>query len=112
MADVTDTQQERKTARSVALFERHKLWPITYPRVAAMRFYQSRFLRLLRHDCQAFGPPASSRRGRVLAYSNESLSSYSTVISLVDGSRMRRSGAINGRGRGEECQHFPDHEDP
>jgi hypothetical protein len=72
-----------------------------------MRFYQSRFFRLLPHDCEGCGAPASSRRGNVLAYPNESLSSYSTVIALVDGARMRSACAIDIRRRGAECKHFP-----
>ncbi len=72
-----------------------------------MRCYQSRSFRLLPHDCEGYGAPASSRRGRVLAYSHESLSSYSTVITLVDRSRMRRSRVFDIRRRGDQCKHFP-----
>ena len=72
-----------------------------------MRFNQSRFFRLLPHDCQDCGPLASSRRERLLARSNEGLSSYSTMIALFDRSRMRSACAMDIRRRGEECQHLP-----
>ena len=72
-----------------------------------MRFYKSRFFRLLPDDYQCCGAPASSGRGRVLAYSNESPPSYSTVIALVDGSRLRSACAIDIHRRGDECQQFP-----
>ncbi len=107
MVHVTGTLNEREATRSLALLERDKLWPITYSRVAAMRFYQSGFSRLLPHDWQGCGPRESSRPGRVLARLNESFSAYSSVISLVDGSRMRRARAIDIRRRGDECQQFP-----